>query len=130
MFTITVTEAELDVVRLALGRMLSPRKVADRTTKAPTASAPVFATGDDALDAFMRRSWTPASAVAAAKRASAGLVKAAPLKPRAWSKADNEALDKFNADAVAAWRRLGHEVTVKGTRGVDRNGANVSVRAL
>lgn len=35
MFVIQVTEAELDVVRHALGRMLSPKKVAERKPAGP-----------------------------------------------------------------------------------------------
>lgn len=125
-FIIEVSAAELEVVSLAIGRMPNAKPVVDR--KASTSSTPpIFATGDDFLDAFMARSWKPSDRVAAAKRAAVGLVKSAPLKPTRWTKRDIALLELFNAAAVKAWRRLGYTVEVSGSGRIVGDGSNVTV---
>lgn len=126
-YTVTLTEAELAVVALALGRMLSPKLVKPRAVAATPLE---ISTGNDALDAFMRKSWRASDTVKAAARAAAHVVKPTPLKPKKWSVADHVAVAEFNEAAVDAWRRLGHEVIVSGRGGMDRNGANVTILAL
>lgn len=58
MYSIEVSAAELDVIRLAIGRMVEAKKVRARK---PAAPVEVFApnTGDRALDDFMRRHHDP-----------------------------------------------------------------------
>lgn len=60
-FTIVVSGAELDVIRLAIGRMVEPEPVKKPTTRrvTPSAAAPVYATGDARLDEFMRKHHKP-----------------------------------------------------------------------
>jgi hypothetical protein len=113
-FTIEVSEAELEVVRLALGRMLEPKPVRARKTAAPVITAPVFATGDDRLDVFMRDHWRPSDAAAAAKRAAAGIPAPAKFPFGLKRMTDNQRKEalRFSDMAVKAWQRLGHEVIV------------------
>ena len=127
-YTIEVSAAELEVVSLALGRMPDAKPV--RARKAATAAPAPFepATGDPALDAYMRRAYKPADTAAAAKRKAAGMPKPAPLRPHKWSNLDHYTLARFNEIAVEAWRRLGHRVEIRGE--LDMFGANVTVYPL
>ena len=123
-YRITVTEAELDIVRMSLGRMLSPVKVVE---KVPAAVAPYASTGNTELDAWMNAQYARGIKPYVAKK----LPTDSPLKPRKWSEADTRELRAFNEFAVKAWRSHGHEVLVSGssTRSydIDGNGANVRV---
>lgn len=121
-YTITVSQAELEVISLAIGRMPDAKPVRERS--APL-HRPVASTGDAELDAWMNRQYA---------RGVKPYVKKPPpaprlLKPRKWSDRELQMLDSFNEKAVSAWRRLGHEVIVKGNR-VDRDGSNVTVLPL
>jgi hypothetical protein len=53
-YTVTISEAELDVVRLALGRMLEAKPIVERKPRNLGVFDPD--TGDGALDTFMRAS--------------------------------------------------------------------------
>lgn len=120
-FTIEVSAAELEVLSLAIGRMPNAKPVREAKPRT-SVERPVFATGDAKIDEFMRRTWKPEHAVAAAKRRVAGIPAKAvvELKPRRWS---------FNETAFAAWRRLGHEVIIEG--GIIRSDfGNVTVKPL
>lgn len=125
-YSVTLSDVELDVVTRALGyapaaKLVKPKAVASVAT-------PTFNTGDDRLDAFMRRTWKPSDAVKAAARAA--LPKPAGLaKPRQRTAKDLDDLDRFNEAAVKAWRALGHRVTITGGR-IDPDGSNVTIHPL
>jgi len=108
-YNIEVTEAELGVVRLALGRMVTPKPV--RAKRATAKAGELFTpnTGDSRLDAFMT-----------ASRAKHGAPKARPSHKAAkfpfglktMSERHRAETRQFNTVAVDSWRRLGHKVTV------------------
>ena len=126
-YTITVSGAELDVIRLAIGRMVTPIPV---QVKRATVShiAPYFDSGDSALDAFMASRWTPADRAAALKRqALPALPKLS--KPRKRSTADVQSIAAFNRQAIGFWERAGHVVTITGNL-PDADGSNVHVLPL
>jgi len=106
-YNIKVSEAELDVVRLALGRMVNAKPVAE-----PRAKRELFtpATGNDRLDAFMR-----------ASHEKNGPMKKYHYKPhtpkfpfglKKMSSGDKDTLNAFNDLALRAWKKLGHTVEV------------------
>lgn len=124
-YTVTLSDAELEAVTAALGYTPAAKLIKPRTTA--SVAVPIFDTGDERIDAFMRRSWKPSDAVKVAR----GLVWSppAPLKPRQFTAKDFAAIDAFNDAAVAAWKRLGHRVTISGKR-IDRDGSNVTIHPL
>lgn len=121
-YTITVSAAELDVVRLALGRMVEPKPVPKRKA-AVSAGVPFVSTGNNDLDAWMRRQYDRGVKPYRAKP----LPKDSPLKPRQWTKDDHSTVARFNNAAIVAWRARGHEVVIGGRGGVERDGSNVTV---
>lgn len=129
LYRIELTAAELDAIRLAniLDRPIDATKVRARKV-AVTTPPPTFNTGDAALDAFMRRTWRPEHAAAAAKRRAAGPVAPTVLKPRKSTRAETSAMFSFAQHAIAAWRSLGHEVVLSGD--VTADGRNVRVLPL
>lgn len=125
-YSVTLSNVELEAVTIALGYAPAAKLVKPRATV--SVAAPIFDTGDDRLDAFMRRTWKPSDAVKAAARAA--LPKPAGLsKPRQRTAKDRDEIDRFNEAAVKAWRALGHRVEIKGDR-IDPDGSNVTIHPL
>lgn len=122
-YTITVSGAELDVIRLAIGRMCEPKEVKPRAAK--LAMMPIIDTGNPELDDWLRAKYRAGVVAYVAK----ALPSDAPLKQRKWTPAEVSSNQRFHEYAVAAWRRLGHEVTITG-RTIDRDGSNVHVKPL
>lgn len=127
--TITVDEAAVDAAVDALHAAGVAHTVRRPTRKAAAVVAPVFDTGDPALDAFMRRNWTPEDAKAAEKRRTAGIPKPAPLKPRRWTDRERWLLNEFNEMAVRLWRERGHVVIIDGDK-IAADAGNVRVLPL
>lgn len=131
-YAVEVSAAELEVVALALGRTLSPKRVA---AKRAVFDEPFYAsTGNAGLDAWM-----------AASRARVGAPKPeraapAPRFPyglgRKMTEHHRGELARFNETALKAWRGLGYEVEVSRVEGSrDRgepalDGRNVRVVGL
>lgn len=108
-FTIEVSGAELDVVRLVLGRMVEPKPIVERK---PRVNLEIFNpnTGDDHLDAFMRASRLKNGPP---KPRRARPVPKFPYGLKALSAQGKGSVAAFNDVAIKAWKALGYEIIVE-----------------
>ena len=116
-YIIKVSEAELDVVRLALGRMVEGKPVAE-----PRAKRELFTptTGNDQLDAFMRASYEKNGPKKAPRKPTTPKF---PYGLKAMNAAGKRSLSTFNEAALAAWKSQGYTVEVTPLSNNDKSAA-------
>jgi len=105
-YNIKISETELDVVRLALGRMIEAKPISK-----PRAKRELFTptTGNDRLDAFMRASHGKNGPMKTPRKTHSSSF---PFGLKKMTAGDKKTLTAFNNLALTAWKQLGYTIEV------------------